>query len=149
MGNYYGREDDRYRGERRYGRGDGESYRGQSYGGAYERDRGLDAGREERYGTGWADDYDRGYTSRFYTGDEQGRGFAGGRDLGGRAYRSSYDRDWGGKSSSQRDYGKSYGAAGFGDRRTGESERGYEGTNRPPYYGRDFQTNQPRASRGE
>ena len=149
MANYYDREDDRYREERQYGRRGGGNDRGQRYGGAYERDRSWEGSGEGRYGTGGGEDYDRGYTSRFYTGDEQGRGFAGGRDLGGRAYRSSYDRDWGETSSSQRDYGKSYGSAGFRDHRTGESERGYEGTNRPPYYGRDFQTNQPRASRGE
>ena len=149
MGNYYEREDDHYRGERRYGRGDGESYRGQSYGGAYERDRGLDAGREGRYGTGWADDYDRGYGSRYYTGDEQGRGFAGGRDLGGRSYRSQYDRDWGDTSSSQREYGRIYGSTGFGNRGGQESERHYQGTNRPPDYGRDFNASQYRTPHRE
>src|SRR5262249_23686723 len=147
MANYYDREEDRYREERRYGRSGGGSDRGQTYGGPYERDRGWEGSGEGRYGTGWGDDYERGYSSRYYTGDEQGRGFAGGRDLGGRSYRSSYDRDWGETSSTQRDYGKSYGSAGFDNRRARESDRDYEGTNRPPYYGRDFQTNQPRTYR--
>src|ERR1041385_5371709 len=94
MANYYDREEDRYRDERRYGRSGGGNDRGQKYGEAYERDRGWGVGNEGGYGTGWGDDYDRGYGSRYYTGDEQGRGFAGGRDLGARSYRSSYDRDW-------------------------------------------------------
>jgi osmotically-inducible protein OsmY len=151
MANYYEREEDRYRGEQRYGRGDGESNRGQRYGGAFERDRGWEGvgEQESRYGTGWADDYGRGYGSRYYTGDEQGRGFGGGRDLGGRAYRSSYDRDWGDSSSSQRDYGRSYGSTGFVNRGRQQSERDYEGTFRPPEYGRDFETNRSRGLSGE
>jgi osmotically-inducible protein OsmY len=154
MANYFDREEDRYRGEKRYNRGDTESNRGQRYGGAYERDLGWEGAgeRESRYGTGWADDYSRGYGSRYYTGDEQGRGFGGGRDLGGRSYRSSYDRDWGETSSEggyNRDSGRSYGSAGFGDRRERSSEQDYQGTFRPPNYGRDFQTNQPRTHRGE
>ena len=154
MSNYYDREEDRYREERRSDRNVGGNDRGQKYGGAYERDRGWDVSSEGRYGTGWGDDYDRGYnSSRYYTGDEQGRGFAGGRDLGGRSYRSSYDRDWSETPSSERgynrDYGRSYGSAGFGDRHTRESERDYQGTNRPPDYGRDFQTNQRRTYQRE
>jgi osmotically-inducible protein OsmY len=148
MANYYDREEDRYRDERRYGRSGGGNDRGQKYGGAYERDRGWEVGNEGRYGTGWGDDYDRGYSSRYYTGDEQGRGFAGGRDLGARSYRSSYDRDWNETPASEaghkRDYGRSYGSTGFNDRYGRESERDYQGTNRPPDYGRDFQTNQRR-----
>lgn len=140
MANYYDREEERYRDERRYGRSDGGNDRG-----AYERDRGWEVGSEGHY--------DRGYSSRYYTGDEQGRGFAGGRDLGGRSYRSSYDRDWNETPASeggyQRDYGRSYGSAGFNDRHTRESERDYQGTNRPPDYGRDFQTNQRRNYRRE
>ena len=52
MANYYDREEDRYRERGRYGRGDGGRYRGQRYGGAYERDRGWDVGRGDpsRYG---------------------------------------------------------------------------------------------------
>jgi hypothetical protein len=155
MANYYDREEDRYREQRRYGTGESGGDRGQRYGGAYERNRGWEgAGEQEsRYGTGWADDYGRGYDSRYYTGDEQGRGFGGGRDLGGRSFRSSYDRDWGDTASSERgynrDYGRSYGSTGFGDRQARESERDYPGTSRPPNYGRDFQTNQPRTNRGE
>ncbi len=141
MANYFDREEDRYRGETNRGES---GARGQRYGGAYERDSGWEGagGQESRYGTGWADDYGRGYGSRYYTGDEQGRGFAGGRDLGGRSYRSSYDRNWGETPSSARDYntdyGQSYGSTGFGDRRARESEREYQGTFRPPSYGRDF-----------
>jgi osmotically-inducible protein OsmY len=147
MSNYYDREEERYRGENRYGRDT--DYRGQRSGRAQERDLGWEgAGEQEsRYGT----DYGRGYGSRYYTGDEQGRGFAGGRDLGGRSYRSSYDRDWGESPSSERgynrDYGRSYGSTGFTDRSSRESERDYEGTTRPPDYGRDFQTNQRRTHR--
>jgi|KBSSwiStaDraftv2_1062776.scaffolds.fasta_scaffold240825_2 osmotically-inducible protein OsmY len=148
MANYYDREEDRYRGETRY-RGDA-GYRGERYGGAYERDSGWEGAgeREGRYGAGWSDDYGRGYGSRYYTGDDQGKGFTGGRDLGGRSYRSSYDRDWAETPSSERgynrEYGRSYGSAGFGDRQVRESEREYQGTFRPPNYGRDFQTNQRR-----
>lgn len=142
MANYYDREDDRYREDTRYRTGDGGAERGQRYGGAYERDRASEGDREGRYGTGWGNDYDRGYSSHYYTGDEQGRGFAGGRDLGGRSYRSSYDRDWSETPSSERgynrDYGRSYGSTGFGDRHARESEREYQGTFRPPNYGRDF-----------
>jgi osmotically-inducible protein OsmY len=149
MANYYDREDDRYREQRLYGTGESGGDRGQRYGGAYERDRSS----EGRYGTGWGDDYERGYGSRYYTGDEQGRGFAGGRDLGGRSYRSSYDRNWGEAPSSERgynrDYGRSYGSTGFGNRHARESEREYQGTFRPPDYGRDFQTNQRRTHQGE
>ena len=155
MANNYDREEDRYRGETRSGRSD-TGYRGQRYGGAYERDLGWEGAgeRASRYGTGWPDDYGRGYGSRYFTGDEQGRGFAGGRDLGGRSYRSSYDRDWGETPSSERgynsDYGRSYGSAGFGDRRARESEREYPGTFRPPSYGRDFdRSTKDRTSRGE
>ena len=155
MANYYDREDDRYRRDRSYSRGDGESYRGQTYGGAYERDRGWEGAgeRESRYGTGWAGDYGRGDSSRYYAGEEQGKGFAGGRDLGGRSYRSSYDRNWGDTPSSEsgynRDYGRSYGSTGFEDRNARESDREYQGTFRPPNYGRDFQTNQRRTYRDE
>ena len=150
MENYYDREDDRDR-ERRYSRGDVGANRGQRYGGAYERDFGWEGTgeRQSRYGTGWGDDYERGYRSRYYTGDEQGRGFGGGRDLGGRSYRSEYDRNWGDTSSSQRDYGRSYGSTGLGDRSAQESERSYEGTNRPPNYGRDFDASRYRTHRGE
>src|ERR1051325_3530834 len=109
MANYFDREEDRYRGETNYRRGD-TGNRGQRYGGAYERDLGWEGAseRESRYGTGWADDYGRGYGSRYFTGDEQGRGFAGGRDLGGRSYRSSYDRNWSETPSSERDYNTDY-----------------------------------------
>jgi osmotically-inducible protein OsmY len=154
MANYFDREEDHYRGETNYRRGE-TGNRGQRYGGAYERDSGWEGAgeRESRYGTGWADDYGRGYGSRYFTGDEQGRGFAGGRDLGGRSYRSSYDRDWGETPSSERgynrDYGRSYGSTGFTDRSPRESERNYEGTSRPPDYGRDFQTNQRRTYQAE
>ena len=155
MENYYDREEDRYRGQQRYNRDDVGSNRGQRYGGAYERDLGWEGvgERETRHGTGWADDYGRGYGSRYYTGDEQGRGFAGGRDLGGRSYRSTYDRDWGETPSSERgynrEYGRSYGSIGFAQRRSHESDREYEGTFRPPEYGRDFQTNRRRTYRDE
>lgn len=158
MENYNDR-DERYRGERNYDRGDSGN-RGQRYGGAFERDRGLNVGQSGRYGTGWGDDYERGYGSRYYTGDEQGTGFTGGRDLGDRSYRSFNDRDWGETPSSERgygygrsgatrerDYAGSYGSAGFGDSR--RSERDYEGTNRPPEYGRDFDANRYRTHRGE
>jgi len=153
MANYYDREEDRYRGETRY-RGDA-GYRGERYGGAYERDSGWEGAgeREGRYGTGSADDYGHGYGSRYYTGDDQRKGFTGGRDLGGRSYRSSYDRDWAETPSSERgynrEYGRSYGSAGFDDRQARGSEREYQGTFRPPNYGRDFQTNQPRTYRSE
>lgn len=153
MANYYDRAEDRYRETGRYGRrGDFGRYRGQRYGGAYERDRGWEVGRENpsAYGTGWAEDYDRGYGSRFFTGDEQGAGFAGGRDLG-RSYRPSFERDFGDVPSSERgynrDFGRSYGSTGLGDRRS--SDPVYEGTFRPPDYGRDFDTSRDRTYRGE
>jgi hypothetical protein len=44
MANYYDREDDRDREERRYGREETAGNRGQRYGGAYERDRGWEVG---------------------------------------------------------------------------------------------------------
>jgi len=162
MANYYDRDEDRYRGERNYGRGDSSgSDRGQQYGGAYERDRGWEGSgeRESRYGTGWPEDYERGYNPRYFTGDEQGRGFAGGRDLGG-AYNSQFNRGFGEAGSSPRgygygrsgdsrarDYGRSYGSTGFGDRN--RSERDYEGTNRPPEYGRDFDASRYRTHQRE
>ena len=148
MANYYDREEDLYRERGRYGRGDGGRYRGQHYGGAYERDRGWDVGRNDpsRYGTGWPEDYERGYSSRYFTGDEQGRGFAGGRDLG-RSYTPQYDRGLGEVPSSERSHGRSYGSA---RHRGGDgSEREYEGTYRPPDYGRDFEANRYRTYRGE
>jgi len=148
MANYYDREEDRYRERGRYGREDGGRYRGQRYGGAYERDRGWDVGRGDpsRYGTGWPEDYERGYSSRYFTGDEQGRGFAGGRDFG-RSYTPQYDRGLGEVPSSERGYGRNYGSAGY---RGGDgSERKYEGTYRPPDYGRDFEANRYRTYRGE
>lgn len=143
MANNYEREQDRYR-----ERGDGGRHRGQHYGGAYERDRGWDVGRNDpsRYGTGWPENYERGYSSRYFTGDEQGRGFAGGRDFG-RSYRPQYDRGFGEARSSERGYGSSYGSAGVRGRYG--SERDYEGTYRPPYYGRDFDAKKYRTYRGE
>lgn len=149
MANYYDREED-YRERDRLMRGSGrDRYRGESYG-DYERDRGWEVGRDEpsRFGSGWPDNYDRGYGSRYFTGDNQGRGFTGRRDFGG-SYRASYDRDWGEMPSTEREYGRSYGSAGFGGARARESERGYEGTYRPPDYGRDFDRTKHRTYRSE
>lgn len=150
MANYYDREAD-YRERDRFARGrERDRYRGEPYRDAYERDRGWDLGREEpgRFGTGWPEEYDRGSSPRYFTGDDQGRGLTGRRDFGG-SYRASYDRDWRETPSSERGYGRSYGSTGFSDSRARESERGYEGTFRPPDYGRNFETTQHRTYRDE
>ena len=149
MANYSDREDDRYRESGRYARDDDRD-RGQHYGGAYERDRGWEVGRENpsRYGTGWPEDYERGYSSRYYTGDEQGRGFAGGRDFG-RSYTPSYDRGLGEIPSSKRGYGRSYGSSGYRPGDGSSSDRRYQGTYRPPDYGRDNRGPGHRTYRGE
>jgi len=147
MANYYEHDEDRFRNRRGYRPlEEDDRYRGRRYGGAYERDRGWEVGREEpsRYGTGWPEDYERGYSSRYYTGDEQGRGFAGGRDFG-RSYTPSYDRGFdGGESRSDVGYSPSY-ARGYSPTSERNAERHYEGTYRPPDYGR----NTERTFRGE
>ena len=151
MASYYDRDDDRY-GRResddteQYGRRN----RGKRYGGAYERDQGWEVGRQDpsRSGTGWSEDYERGNSSRYYTGDEQGRGFGGGRDFG-RSYTPNYEREWGGAPESERGYSRPYGASGPGPQYAPDSERRYEGTYRPPNYGRDFQSSRERTYRGE
>ena len=145
MANYY--DEERYRkGEREYN----DRYRGQRYGGADERDQGWETGRQDpsRYGTGWPDDYERGYSSRYYTGDDQGRGFAGGQDFG-RSYTPNYERGLGRTSESERGYSRPYGASGPGPQYAPNSERHYEGTYRPPNYGRDFDQRTSRTHRGE
>ena len=149
MANNYDREQGRYRESERYGR-DSDYNRGQRYGGAYERDRGWEVGREDpsRYGTGWPEDYERGYSSRYFTGDEQGRGFAGGRDLG-RSYTPSYDRGFGETPSSERGYDRRYGASRYVRGDGPSSERQYQGTYRPPNYGRDYEASRHRTYRGE
>src|SRR2546421_938506 len=138
MANYYDREENRYRETGRYGRGeDSDRNRGHHYGGAYERDRGWDVGREDpsRYGTGWPQDYERGYSSRYFTGDEQGRGFAGGRDFG-RSYAPSYERGLGDMPASERGYNRGYESSRYRQGDGSSSERRYQGTYRPPDYGR-------------
>lgn len=149
MANYYEGAEDRYRETGRYGRrGDFGGFRGERSRAPY--DRGWDVGRENP-SAGWSEDYDRGYGSRYFTGDEQGGGFAGGREVG-RSYRPSYERDFGDMPSSERgynrDYGRSYGSTGLSSRRR-SSEREYEGTFRPPDYGRDFDTSRERTDRRE
>lgn len=131
MASYYDREDDTFRqGYRNFD--EDERNRGQRYRGALERERGWDLGREDagRFGTGSRDNYEREYGSRYYTGDEQGRGFAGGRAFGRSYTPSTYDRGFG---DGQRAYGRSYSPSA-----EHESERHYEGTYRPPDYGRNF-----------
>src|SRR5512143_1044431 len=148
MANYY--DEERYRNRGPYGRGESyEPNRGQRYGGAYESDRGWDVGHEDssRHRTGGPEDYERGYSSRYFTGDDQGRGFAGGRDFG-RSY-TSYDRGLSEVPESERGYGRRYGASTYGTERERYSDRNYEGTNRPPEYGRDFDRSRYRAYRGE
>jgi osmotically-inducible protein OsmY len=148
MANYYDRDDEGYRENERFARGYGNGRnRGERYGGAYERERGWETGREEpsRYGTGWPEDYERGYSSRYYTGDDQGRGFAGGRDFG-RSYTPSYERGFNETPSSERGYSR----PDFRSRNSeGRFAREYQGTNRPPDYGRDYQASHSRNYRGE
>jgi osmotically-inducible protein OsmY len=149
MASYY--DDERNRDRRSYGREDDyDRSRGQRYGGAHERDRGWEVGSEDpsRYGTGWSGNYERGYSSRYFTGDEQGRGFAGGRDFG-RSYVPSYERDWGTTPESERGYTRPYGASGPGPQYAPDYDRRYEGTYRPPYYGRDYERERNRTYRGE
>jgi osmotically-inducible protein OsmY len=149
MTNYYDREED-YRGEGRFGRtGERGRYRGERYGGDYERDRGWEVGGEESRGfsgSGRIGDYDRG-GPHYFTGDGQDRELGRRRDFPG-SYRSSYDRNWHDTPGSERGYVRSYGSAGFGDGRGRASERDYEGTLRPPKYGRDYQRTGARAYRG-
>ena len=152
MASYYDRDDDTERGRRRFTR-DEDSYRGtqefdrgrRDFDSRFrdERDRGWEVGRENasRYGTGWPEDYERGYSSRYFTGDEQGRGFAGGRDFG-RSYTPSYDRGYGSATRGNGGYSRSYAR---GDSTEHDAERHYEGTYRPPDYGRNF----ARTHRGE
>ena len=142
-----------YDDERNRRRGPDDDYdrsRGRRYGSTDERDRGWEVGREDpsRYGRGWSDNYERGYSSRYFTGDEQGRGFAGGRDMG-RSYVPSDERDWGDTSESERGYSRPYGASGPGPQYASQSDRRYEGTYRPPYYGRDFERERNRTYHGE
>jgi osmotically-inducible protein OsmY len=117
MANYYDRDDDRYReGERYARRPDRSQYRGEPYSRGFEGERGWDVGRDypSRYGTGWSGDYERGYSPRYYTGDDFGSGFAGGREFG--------------PSNTERGFGSS----GYNP----SQERLYGGTYRPPDYGR-------------
>lgn len=90
MANYFDRDDERYRSRDPF-RGN-EYYdreRGQRFGPAYEGERGWEVGRDPgHFGTGPSDE--RSYSSRYLTGDEQGRGFAGGRDFG--RYTPGYNR---------------------------------------------------------
>lgn len=151
MANYYDRDDERYRGRDPY-RG-GEYYdrsRGQRYGGAYERDQGWEVGRDDpsRYGTGWPAESERGYSSRYFTGDEQGRGFAGGRDFG-RSYSPSHDRGLGETPESERGYSRPYNPSGYRPENERYTGRRYEGTYRPPDYGREFENTGRRTYRGE
>ena len=156
MANYFDRGERQYRETERYGRlGDRGRFRGQRYGGAYESDRGWDVDRENpsSYGTGWAEDYDRGYGSRSFTGDEQGGGYFGRHDIG-RSYRPSFDRDFGDETSSLRSssrppYRSSEPSGRYRGSSGREYDREYEGTNRPPYYGRDFEQTRDRTYRGE
>jgi osmotically-inducible protein OsmY len=152
MASYYGDEDERYDDRERYRsvRSNDRSFRGRGDRADYARDRGWESGRENagRSGTGWPEDSERGYTSRYYTGDEQGRGFAGGRDLG-RSYAPSFEPGWGDESESRGYFGRGYGDSGRASRSGRYSERNYEGTSRPPDYGRDFQENRQRTYRGE
>ena len=146
MANYYDREDE-YRERDRSMRGSGrDRYRGERYGDDYERDRGWELRRDQpdRFGSGWPEESDRGYRSRFFTGDQHYGSSSGRRDFG-ESFRSRYDRDWSETPTSER--GRSYGSAGFGDSRERESERGYGGTFRPPDYGRDFETTTQRTYR--
>ena len=152
MANYSDRDERRSGETERYDwRDDRERYRGQRYGGAYENERGWDVGREDpaSYGTGRAEDYDRGYRSRPFTGDDQAGGSFGRHDLG-RSYRPLYERDFGDEPSSR----TSRGALGSSNLSTPsrtsfgrEYGRHFEGTSRPPDYGRNYQ--QTRAYRGE
>jgi osmotically-inducible protein OsmY len=149
MATYY--DDERNRDRRPYAREDDyDRSRGQRYGGAYERDKGWEVGGENpsRYGTGWSGTYERGYGSRYFTGDEQGRGFAGGRDLGG-SHVPVNDRGWREMPDSERGYSRPYGASGPGPQYAPDSDRRYEGTYRPPYYGRDYERERNRTYRGE
>jgi osmotically-inducible protein OsmY len=152
MASKYGNEDERYNDRESYrgDRSDERRFRGQHYGGADERERGWELGRGDssRYGTGWPEDYERGTSSRYYTGDEQGRGYAGGRDLG-RSYTPSFDRDWGDESGSRGEFRRPYGDSHNRSRLGRYSERDFELTNRPPDYGRDFQEERHRTYRGE
>ena len=155
MANYYDRGERRQGEMERYGwRGDRGRYRGQRYGGAYESEPGWDVERDNpgAYGTGWAEDYERGYGSRSFTGDEQGGGYFGRQDIG-RSYRPSYDRDFGDEPSSLMSSRRRLGSSDLGSRYRGSSGREfgreYEGTFRPPNYGRDFEQTRDRTYRGE
>jgi osmotically-inducible protein OsmY len=156
MGNYFDREERQYRETEPYGRrGERGRFRGQRYGGAYENDRSWEADRENpsSYGTGWAEDYDRGYGSRSFTGDEQAGGYFGRHDIG-RSYRPSFERDFGDEASSLRGSTRlPYRSSNLSGRYRGSSGReygrDYEGTSRPPDYGQDYERPRDRAYRGE
>jgi len=147
MASYYDRDDESYGDRRAYGRG----RRGERQGEMRSGDSGWVPGREDpgRFESGMADNYDRGYASQPYTGDEQGSGYAGGRDFGG-SYTSESGRGWGNSGQSEGGYRRGFGAS----RRDGpqygpQSNRHYEGTYRPPDYGHDFDERSHRTHRGE
>ena len=154
MANYNDRDERRYDETERYRlRDERERFRGQRYGGAYESERGWDLGRENpaSYGTGWAGDYDRGYGSRPFTGDDQAGGYSGRHELG-RSNRPSYERDFADESSSLRRPGSAIGTSSLRSR-PGSSfgrdyGREYQGTSRPPDYGRNYEE-RDRIYRGE
>ena len=149
MANYNDRGERRYGETERYGlRDDRERMRGQRYGGAYENERGWDVGRENpaSYGTGWAEDYDRGYGSRPFTGDDQAGGYLGRHELG-RSQRPSHERDFGHESSLRRS-GDTFGTSNLSSRPRSSSGRYYEGTSRPPEYGQNY-AERDRIYRGE
>jgi osmotically-inducible protein OsmY len=143
-------DDERYRDRGIYAREDNyDRSRDQRYGGAYERDKGWEVSREDRnpYGTGWSGVQERSYGSRYFTGDEQGRGFAGPRDIS-RSYIPPNNREWSAPES-ERGHSRPYGAFGTGPQYAPDSDRRYEGTYRPPSYGRDYERERNRTYRGE
>ena len=143
MANYFDRDNERYRNRDPF-RGN-ESYdreRGQRFGPEYEGDRGWEVGRSDPRATSQYDEYERGYGAGYLGGHEQGRGFSGGRDVG--RFSPSYNQGFGEIPESERRYGRPYGASAYRPENERYSGRQYEGTNRPPDYGRDFATGRHR-----
>ena len=171
MANYYDRDDDWDSERRRYSRGGEGRQGGVGYSGTYERDRNFDdrsgygysgesSPYSNRYGTSSnRDNYDSGRSSGYgRTSDYDDRSeYRSGSEYGGSSTygRGDYGRGYNyGRGSDYRagNYGRNYDYSdytpaserGYGTNYSSSQSRYYEGTNRPPDYGRSDEWNRAR-----
>jgi len=163
MANYYDRDDEWDRERRRYSRDAEGRHQGVGYSGTYERDRnwedrsgygysGENSRSDSRYGTSSNRDFDTSRRSSYgrsadydnradyvsssdyssYGPADYGRNSSHGRGSDYRANSYGRNYDYSNTPASERGYGRNYSSS---------QSRYYEGTNRPPDYGRNDEWN--------